>query len=66
MYRVYIIQSSKDQRYYIGYTSNLEQRLEDHNRGKTNSLRSRRPFKLVYSEKYRTKSEAIQREKQIK
>ena len=66
MYWAYIIRSLKDNKYYIGYTNNLERRLQDHNRGKTQAVKYRGPFILVYREEYATKIEAARREKQIK
>jgi putative endonuclease len=66
MWYTYILQSEKDGKYYIGSTSNLEQRLYKHNAGATISTKHRRPLKLVYSEGFNTKSEAIKREYKIK
>lgn len=66
MYWAYIIRSLKDNKHYIGYTNNLERRLQDHNRGKTQAVKYRGPFILVYREEYATKIEAVRREKQIK
>ena len=66
MYEVYIIQSEKDRSFYIGYSGDLNKRLSDHNLGKSRYTRSKRPWKLVYSEEYETKSEAIVREKFLK
>jgi len=66
MYYVYILRSLKDNKYYTGYTNNLERRLQDHNRGKSESVKYRGPFALVHREEYSTKLEAIRREKQIK
>ena len=63
---VYIIQSQKDHKYYIGSTSNLESRLIYHNSGRQRSTRSRIPFRLVYSEMFNSKSEALRRERYIK
>ncbi len=65
-YFVYILQSSKDGRYYIGSTANLEARLLYHNAGLQRSTRHRIPFILIYSEKLHSKTLALQREKQIK
>jgi putative endonuclease len=66
MWYVYILQSLKDAKYYIGSTGNLEQRIIQHNMGATVSTKNRRPFILVYFERYQTKAEALRREKQIK
>ena len=65
-YYVYILQSLKDGKYYIGHTGNLMRRLEEHNLGKTRSLRNRRPLELIYVEKLPDRLAASSREKQIK
>lgn len=66
MYWVYVVRSLKDDKHYIGYTNNLNRRLQDHDRGKSESVKYRGPFVLVHREEYSTKLEAIRREKQIK
>ena len=65
-YYVYILQSLKDKGYYIGSCKDVEARLNFHNSGLQRSTRSRIPFKLIYSEMFRSKSIALKREKQIK
>ena len=65
MFWVYVIQSLKTGRFYIGSTNNLVRRLEEHNRGKF-STKSGVPWKLVYKEKFKTRSEACKRELRIK
>ena len=65
-YFVYILQSLKDNKYYIGYTTDVYKRLEFHNSGKQRSTKSRIPFKVVHVEEFKVKSEALKREKQIK
>lgn len=66
MFYMYILQSEVDNGFYIGYTSNLEERLKQHNQGKTRSLKHRIPMKVAYYEEFNTKKEAKQREKQVK
>jgi len=66
MYFVYIIKSLIVSRYYIGSTENLDRRLSDHNSGKVKSTKAYKPWKLVYTESFDTKSDAIKRERQIK
>lgn len=66
MYYVYVIRSLKDNRNYIGYTNDLSRRLQEHNRGKSKSVKYRGPFELIYYEEYTSRVEAIHREKQIK
>jgi putative endonuclease len=65
-YWVYILQSEKDGKYYIGMTSNPENRLTFHNMGLQRSTRHRIPFKMIYKEKQPDKTTAIKREQQIK
>jgi putative endonuclease len=66
MYYFYIIYSATLDRYYTGYTLNLEERIRKHNThhrgytGKTND------WKLVYMEEYSIKKDAYQRERQVK
>jgi putative endonuclease len=63
---VYILQSLKDSRCYIGESSDVAARLEFHNSGRQRATRNRVPFKLVLTEEYPTREEALVREKQIK
>lgn len=65
-YDVYIIQSQLDSSYYIGYSNNVQLRLERHNLGLTKSTKAKRPWKIVYSEHYDSKTKALQREREIK
>jgi putative endonuclease len=65
-YYVYIIKSQVDQSYYKGSSLNPLVRLEQHNRGETQSTRAGCPWKLVYLEKFSTKREALIREKALK
>lgn len=66
MFFVYILQSEKDGRFYIGYTRDIEMRLAFHNEGKNKSTRHRHPLKVVYSEEFLDKKEAAKRERKIK
>jgi putative endonuclease len=66
MFSVYILQSEKTKRYYIGSTEDLTNRLNEHNFGETKSIRGGITWKLVHIEKYKTRSEAVKKEKQIK
>jgi putative endonuclease len=63
---VYILQSLKDFRYYIGETADVEARLKFHNAGLQRSTRSRIPFKIILTETYPDRSKALKREKEIK
>jgi putative endonuclease len=66
MYYVYILQSQRNGRYYIGCTHNMVQRLEQHNSGMTKSTRNLRPWCLVFTEEFETLSQARSRELEIK
>ncbi|MFA6100150.1 MAG: GIY-YIG nuclease family protein [Patescibacteria group bacterium] len=62
MFYVYIIESLSDHGWYIGFSSDLRERLMDHNRGDTISIAHRRPFILIYYEAYLCKKDATGRE----
>ena len=66
MWFVYITYSNKIDRYYVGYTDDLEWRLERHNGGCGKYTKRGVPWKLVYTESFQSKSEAIKREREIK
>jgi len=66
MYFVYVLQSIKDGKYYIGQTNNLTARLIRHNTGQVKATKSRIPFRLVYKERYDLRSSAIKRKIEIK
>ncbi|HRH12247.1 MAG TPA: GIY-YIG nuclease family protein [Bacteroidia bacterium] len=63
---VYVLKSLKDGSTYIGYTSDLEKRLADHNKGKTKSIKHKIPLQIVYFEEFSNKIEAIKRELKLK
>jgi len=67
MYYVYVLQSVKSAKVYIGFTSNLDSRIIAHNHpSNTGWTKLFMPWKLVYSEEFDTKAEAMLREKQLK
>jgi putative endonuclease len=66
MYFIYILKSLKDYGYYVGSTANLEERLKRHNQGRSAATKSRRPWELVYSKRFKSKNEAIKLEYYIK
>jgi putative endonuclease len=63
---VYILQSLKDKKYYIGSTGDLTRRLAEHNRGQNKSTKHRKPFKLIYQEEFGEIFDAKNKEKIIK
>lgn len=62
----YIIQSEIDGSLYKGHADDVESRLKAHNAGKTRSIKMKIPFKLIYSERFETRPEAIARERYFK
>ncbi len=66
MYYVYILQSLKDDKLYVGYTNDLRQRLTTHNQRKNFSTAPRAPFSLIYYEAYINKNDVKTREKFFK
>ena len=66
MFYVYILESLKDQKLYVGYTNNLKRRFEEHNSGKILITKHRKPFKLIYYEAYLNQQDATSREKYFK
>jgi putative endonuclease len=66
MYIVYAIRSSKDHRIYVGFTSDLNRRLDEHNSGKTKSTKGFRPWTLIYSVEFENRIEARKRELYLK
>ena len=51
---------------YVGYTNNLEKRVNSHNSGKGAKFTRGKNWKLIYHEKYQTRREAMLRESYLK
>ena len=68
MYFVYAVHNQEAGKYYIGQTSNLDERLRMHNDHTFKSYTSRfeGEWKLIYKEMVSTRLEALKREKQLK
>lgn len=65
-YCVYVLYSTKDEKMYIGYSTNLPKRLQDHYNGNVLSTKGRRPLELIYTEFHSNKYDALRREKYFK
>lgn len=65
-YTVYAIKSTDRNYIYVWLTNNLERRLNEHNLGKEKTTKPYSPFKLIYSEKFKTRIEARIKEKYLK
>src|SRR3989338_6003915 len=63
---VYVLESTKDGERYIGYTSNLKRRLEEHRMRKSFATMFRLPFKLIYFEGCLHSEDAKRRERYLK
>jgi putative endonuclease len=66
MYCTYVLLSKKDGKFYIGFSSDLNKRLQAHRSGKVQSTKSRGPFILVYYETCINQRDALKREKYFK
>ncbi len=65
-YHVYILKSQTTSRFYIGCTTNPEDRLREHNLGKTKSTKPFIPWKIIYTEIFFDKNKAFKREWHLK
>jgi putative endonuclease len=63
---VYILYSQSIDQYYIGYTEDLEDRIFRHNNSGSKATKKANDWKLIYTESFNLKSEAITRELEIK
>ncbi len=66
MYTVYILQSKKNGRYYIGSTDSFNRRFAEHNSGLVKSTKAYLPWEFAYKEIFETRSDALKREYQLK
>jgi putative endonuclease len=65
-YYAYVLQSEIDGSFYKGHTENLENRLNQHNSGKTISTKQKVPWKIIYFEEFEIRESALKREKYFK
>ncbi|MFH1622013.1 MAG: GIY-YIG nuclease family protein [Candidatus Omnitrophota bacterium] len=66
MHYIYLLKSIKDKELYTGFTSNLERRVKEHNKGLVPSTKARKPFELIYFEGYKSERDARKRETNLK
>lgn len=66
MFYTYILKSKKNEKLYIGYTSNLRKRLVEHNQGSNLSTKSGKPWEIIYYESCIDKNDAKRRENYLK
>jgi putative endonuclease len=65
-YYVYVLKSTKDGKFYTGYTKDLKLRFEEHNNGNVPSTKNRLPLTLIYYEACLNQQDATHREKYLK
>ncbi len=67
MFFVYVlISESKGRRFYVGLTSDVEKRVDEHNARRTKSTKAYIPWKLFFFESFNTRKEAREKEKYYK
>jgi putative endonuclease len=67
MFYTYVLFSRKYKKIYIGFSSDPFARLISHNHNKNHGWTARfRPWEIIHLESFQSKSEALQREKQLK
>jgi len=66
MYFTYVFRSLDEKHRYVGHCDSLRPRLKQHNSGKVESTKAFIPWRIVHFEKYKTRKEAISRERYLK
>jgi len=66
MHGVYILKSKKDNSLYTGYSTNVKERVLEHQKGQVYSTRHHRPLEVIYCELYKNRKDAMKREKFFK
>ena len=66
MFYTYLLQSTKNNTLYTGYTTDLKNRIREHNQGLNQSTRPHRPWKLIYYEACLNEQDAKRREHYLK
>ena len=62
----YVLQSKSDNKFYIGFTNDLERRVRQHQSGQNVSTKRRLPVELLYYEGHKSKQDAMRREAYFK
>ncbi len=65
-YYTYILESKKNNSLYIGYTSDLKKRFQEHNSGKSLATKPFIPYKLIFYEAFLNRIDAKNREEYLK
>lgn len=65
MFYTYVLKCN-DNKLYVGWTDNLKERMNKHEKGNVTSTKCRLPVQLIYYEACADKEKAISREKSLK
>src|SRR5688572_19661695 len=65
-FHVYVLRSDRTGRRYVGSCEDLQNRLREHNRAESASTRAEVPWRLVRSDTFATRIEAMKRERYYK
>ena len=66
MFYTYILHSQSIDKFYVGHTNDLDERVARHNRGGNKFTSKGQPWELAYKEEFESKELAYSRERQIK
>jgi putative endonuclease len=66
MFYVYVLRSGKTGRRYVGSCEDLDDRVRRHNSGEAKATRHGIPWKLVHTESFLTRREAVKKERYFK
>jgi len=66
MFLVYILYSNTKEKFYIGQTNDIDERLRRHNGGQSLSTKNGIPWKIIYTIQLNSRSEAVTLETKIK
>ena len=66
MFYTYVLYSNQHNRFYIGLSANLVERIKHHDKGMVRSSKPYRPWTLVWFMEHQTRSEAFSRERKLK
>jgi putative endonuclease len=62
MYYTYLLESTIDKSWYIGYSTDLRNRFTSHNKGENKATKNKKPWGLIYYEAYSNRLDAKKRE----
>ena len=66
MHYLYLIESEKSNKYYIGQTNDLQDRIQRHNESRCRYTKGKGPWELISYKIFSSRSEAVKEEKRLK